>query len=172
MRKGEKFYKRIVVGGKTVLLHRLVMEQHLGRSLLSTEVVHHINGDASDNRVENLKLTSFSEHGKIEAALRPPPLESTKEKQRLGMLGNRNALGTIRSQEAIEVSRSKTIGKKRSQETKDKIRRALTGNKNNLGHKRSQASKDKVRNSLLGKPFTEERLANIRAAQKRRRERE
>src|ERR1700730_994913 len=37
-----------------VYRYRLIMEAHLGRYLLPDEIVHHKNGNCSDDRVENL----------------------------------------------------------------------------------------------------------------------
>lgn len=43
--------------------HRLVLAQKLGRPLLPTETVHHIDGDRSNNALENLQLRQ-GKHGK------------------------------------------------------------------------------------------------------------
>lgn len=48
-------------------VHRVVMEKHLGRKLKKDEVVHHIDGDKTNNEITNLKVMNRKEHNKLHA---------------------------------------------------------------------------------------------------------
>lgn len=45
--------------------HRHIMEEYLGRKLNEDEVVHHINQDKKDNRIENLQVMDKKEHARF-----------------------------------------------------------------------------------------------------------
>lgn len=46
-------------------MHRVVVEQVLGRKLEKGEIVHHIDGDKWNNKPENLQVMTQSEHIKL-----------------------------------------------------------------------------------------------------------
>lgn len=50
-----------------VLLHRVLMENHLGRILEANEVVHHKDSNKFNNRIENLEVLTKNEHAKLHA---------------------------------------------------------------------------------------------------------
>lgn len=73
MSKATKWYVRVTKPGHPRADNRgvvrrsvLVMEEYLGRHLTPEEEVHHINNIITDDRIENLLLTTHSEHRRIE----------------------------------------------------------------------------------------------------------
>lgn len=65
---GRDGYIRVHVEGRgRVQEHRLVMEQHLGRRLVESEIVHHKDRNPSNNDINNLELLSASEHAELHA---------------------------------------------------------------------------------------------------------
>ena len=50
--------RHLVNGQTSAAEHRLVMAEYLARPLYPGEVVHHLNGIRTDNRIENLELWS------------------------------------------------------------------------------------------------------------------
>ena len=64
-----------------VMYHRLAIAQEIKRNLLRTEVVHHINHNAEDCRLENLMLFKTNQdHKKYEAGQSIKPLWQPSKK--------------------------------------------------------------------------------------------
>jgi len=57
-------------GGTHILEYRLIAEKKVGRPLFNSEVVHHVNGDPTDNDINNLQIMTPSEHALIHVANR------------------------------------------------------------------------------------------------------
>lgn len=54
-------------------LHRVLMENKLGRSLGPNEVVHHLDGNKNNNDPENLVALTHEAHGRLHAVEKAPP---------------------------------------------------------------------------------------------------
>lgn len=78
-------YKRLSLGkdenGKRITKdeHRYIMEQYLGRKLERWEVVHHKDGDKSNNSIKNLEVLSLSKHSKLHRVGKKLSLETKKK---------------------------------------------------------------------------------------------
>lgn len=58
---GKSGYELISFNGELMFYHRYVWEQYHNIKLLPQQNIHHINGDRSDNRIENLEIWDTSQ---------------------------------------------------------------------------------------------------------------
>jgi len=102
-----KYKKLKLKDGSTIDEHRYVMQQHLGRTLTSDEVVHHIDGNGRNNKLSNLELTTRSKHSKdhwIDGTYKPrKQTEESKAKLSLAIRGENAANVILTEQNVIEI---------------------------------------------------------------------
>lgn len=80
--KGKYIYVR-TPDGRRIYQHRYKMEIKLGRRLESKEIVHHKNGNRSDNRLRNLELLKQGQH--IRDHFQPEGWGKTEAKKLVGL---------------------------------------------------------------------------------------
>jgi len=78
--------KMIRINGKYIYEYTYIMEQHIGRKLTKGEVIHHINGNVNDNKIDNLQLMTVSEHMKLHAKQGDLIMAKTKGKSKYGFV--------------------------------------------------------------------------------------
>ena len=72
-RTNDTFRVIYIIRGHEVPRSRYIMELHLGRKLNTDEVVHHLNGNGIDDRIENLRVMSRKEHSSLHSSKKRKP---------------------------------------------------------------------------------------------------
>jgi len=69
---GSTRYKRIERNGKNLQLHRYLWEQYHNREIPEGFIIHHIDNNRDNNKIENLDLMSYAEHNYLHGKGRKP----------------------------------------------------------------------------------------------------
>lgn len=105
--------------GSFRFVHRKTMEDYLGRKLGFNEIVHHINGDTFDNRIENLEILSRAEHSRLHnKGSKHKPGSKARQRQSREVV-NKRKLGW-------ERSGKNKMTRKKVAEIRDKLARGAT----------------------------------------------
>ena len=135
-RKDKRGYYRISSrkeGNKGKLLHRLIFEEFYKTKLPKNIVIHHNDGDPTNNNIWNLIPMRWEEH----TFLHHKGREFSKEHRQ-------------HISEAMKGEKHRNYGKPLPKETREKIRQA------NTGHKHSDETKQKISKAHAGKTISYE----------------
>lgn len=58
-------YRLVACNGRQKAEHRVVMEEALGRQLTSGEIIHHRDGNKTNNALSNLEITNRRDHARM-----------------------------------------------------------------------------------------------------------
>lgn len=94
-----RYYRCINIDGNRIDYHRYIMQQHLGRKLLTTEHIHHIDHNPLNNSIDNLMVLSLQQHSRLHN------LEPEKHKECTCPCCNKKFINT-QSRERIYCSQS------------------------------------------------------------------
>lgn len=118
-------YRRIMLNGKTKRQSHIVWYAHTGHwPIVPDEVVHHIDGDPSNDSFENLQLMSDFEHRSLHASGENHYMygKTLSEEHKAKISASRMGKYTGRN--------NPNFGKPRTEEVKAKISASTRGDKN------------------------------------------
>lgn len=105
-------YRKVRQGDQTFLEHRIIAEKKIGRPLLRTEDVHHIDGNRKNNHIDNLEVCTRSKHVREHKRRKVYWTSQMREAARLhGIAGRKKQLQNMQRREICFAEFAETIRK-------------------------------------------------------------